>query len=181
MQDRCFGPLRGSMKDATNPVIGNWLAWAMSASPSYVLGNSLIIEIVSQDDPIAWKAFHITSPLCGKSTKDSPTKGQWCKTVIFHCKPEQADEKVGLPVIWDTMILMWVHCDIIQHVGISIYDNFLAFKFRTCKYNVMSNDVSFKNAFTNGQFEHNFIYIYIYNISDIFIQAAQSSNVMHHT
>ena len=39
-------------------------------------------------------------------------KGQWCRALIFFYQPEKAVEQtVTFLLIWDTMMLMWCHCE----------------------------------------------------------------------
>ena len=78
---------------------------------------------------MTWNAFWVTVTLCGESTfyqwipiiKNS-NAGLGC---FINCKPEEAvKQTVYLPLIWDTMILMWRHCyvtDISTSVALCVF------------------------------------------------------------
>ena len=62
------------------------------------------------DDVITWKYLRHYWPFV-RGIQQSPAWawGRWC---FLWCQPQlAAEETVDLPVIWDTMMLMWCHCD----------------------------------------------------------------------
>ena len=96
VNEKCIGDITwqaGTEQRYIGPLF--YSAWwcldmkTVSTFPNFCKGNSLTVE-----SPPQWTS-------------------KACKVCFYHfCQPEEAVEKIiELPMIQDTMVLMWCHCD----------------------------------------------------------------------